>query len=82
MSARMLAGCLLIAGLASGGAAADSGFAFRGGDRVVFLGDSITEQKPGLEAQFADREAKISAACQTKPHHFELKPSPAAPGRN
>jgi len=32
-------------------------------------------QRPGLEKQIADLEAQITAACQTKPHRFELKPA-------
>jgi hypothetical protein len=32
-------------------------------------------QKPGLEKQIADLEAQITAACQPKPHRFELKPA-------
>jgi len=32
-------------------------------------------QRPGLEKEMADLEAQITAACQTKPHHFELKPA-------
>ena len=32
-------------------------------------------QRPGLEKEIADLEAQITAACQTKPHHFELKPA-------
>jgi len=32
-------------------------------------------QRPGLEKQIADFEAQITAACQTKPHRFELKPA-------
>jgi len=32
-------------------------------------------QKPGLEKQIADLEAKITAACQPKSHRFELKPA-------
>ena len=45
MNRKMLAGCLLGAGLAVGSLAADAGFMLRDGGRVVFLGDSITEQK-------------------------------------
>jgi len=30
---------------------------------------------PGLRAQLEDLEAQITAACQTKPHHFVLKDS-------
>jgi len=37
--------CIAWAALAAGGMAADSEFALRDGDRVVLLGDSITEQK-------------------------------------
>ena len=73
MSARMLAGCLLIAGLASGGAAADSGFAFRGGDRVVFLGDSITEQKL--------YRADIEVSKRSSPTSRRKSPLPARPSR-
>jgi lysophospholipase L1-like esterase len=32
-------------------------------------------QRPGLEKEVADLEAQITAACQPKPHHFELKPA-------
>ena len=42
---RKLTACFVWAVLASSGLAADAGFFLRGGDRVVFLGDSITEQK-------------------------------------
>ncbi|MCX5654438.1 MAG: SGNH/GDSL hydrolase family protein [Planctomycetota bacterium] len=30
---------------------------------------------PGLQKQVDDFEAQITAACQPKPHHFELKPA-------
>lgn len=42
---RVLRMCFLWAIMCSGAFAADSGFFIRDGDRVVFLGDSITEQK-------------------------------------
>lgn len=32
-------------------------------------------ERPGLQKQIEDLEAQITAACQTKPHHFELKPA-------
>ena len=33
------------------------------------------KERPGLQKQIDDFEAKIAAACQPKPHHFELKPA-------
>jgi hypothetical protein len=42
---RRLTTCLVWAVLASRCLAADAGFFLHGGDRVVFLGDSITEQR-------------------------------------
>ncbi len=42
---RIMMVCLVWLTMAASGLAADSGFALRGGDRVLFLGDSITEQK-------------------------------------
>lgn len=42
---KRLAACLVAAVLSSGAPAAEPAFCLRGGDRVVFLGDSITEQK-------------------------------------
>jgi len=41
----LMTSCIAWAALAAGGMAADSEFALRDGDRVVLLGDSITEQK-------------------------------------
>jgi hypothetical protein len=32
-------------------------------------------KKPGLEKQIADLESQITAACQPRPHHVELKPA-------
>jgi hypothetical protein len=45
MMKKMLASCLIWAVMAAGAAAMDAGFFFHNGDSVVFLGDSITEQK-------------------------------------
>ena len=45
MMRKMLTGCLLWAVLVTAACAKDAGFFFHDGDRVVFLGDSITEQK-------------------------------------
>ena len=42
---RISASCLVWAVLVTGACAKDAGFFLRDGDRVVFLGDSITEQK-------------------------------------
>ena len=42
---RVLRICFVWIMLSSGSLAADSGFFIHDGDRVVFLGDSITEQK-------------------------------------
>jgi lysophospholipase L1-like esterase len=41
----------------------------------VQLRPHLAAQKPGLEKEIADLEARITAACQPKPHHFELKPA-------
>jgi hypothetical protein len=45
MMRKMLTSCLLWAVLVTAACAKDAGFFFHDGDRVVFLGDSITEQK-------------------------------------
>lgn len=45
MIRKMLAGCVIWAVLVSGAFAKDAAFFFHDGDSVVFLGDSITEQK-------------------------------------
>lgn len=37
--------------------------------------------KADVEKQLADLEARITATCQTKPHHFELKPAAAVAGK-
>jgi len=33
------------------------------------------KERPGLQKQIDDFEAQITAACQPKPHHFEVKPN-------
>jgi lysophospholipase L1-like esterase len=45
MVKKFLAVCFVCIALASSALAADTAFFFHGGDRVVFLGDSITEQQ-------------------------------------
>ncbi|MEI8372769.1 MAG: SGNH/GDSL hydrolase family protein [Planctomycetota bacterium] len=35
----------------------------------------MKKERPGLQKKIDDFEAQITAACQTKPHHFEVKPA-------
>jgi hypothetical protein len=40
----------------------------------VLIRPRLAKQKPPLEKEVAELEAKIDAARQPKLHHFELKP--------
>jgi hypothetical protein len=35
----------------------------------------MKKERPALQQRVDEEEAHIAAACQTKPHHFELKPA-------